>query len=322
MFVTKLFAAAMTLVLSISAAILPVYASPDVNIDYAGEIDPYSGEPVSSEAAQNQQIVSIMTGVSYDRKTHMFNYSVAGSTETVSCSVAGGMVTTDTVSLSVPSDIIVNLYKNGEETEDTDYSKIKDEGSYSLVVSSGELKSQLLTFTIVPKKTGALTVFQVPSGFSLVNVMLNDEKQQYSLSANAVDMKKDGEYVINYRCEAIGVNYSLEVTVDHTPPEVTFEGVKNGTAKNPVTVSGVEKNDTIKVIRDDQEMNISKDHILRSPGKYVVTVTDDAGNFVTEKFEIKFYLNEQGWVFGLIIVAIIVSAVVYMIMSKKRLRVR
>lgn len=174
----------------------------------------------------------------------------------------------------------------------------------------------------MPKKTGALTVFQVPSGFSLVNVLLNDEKQQYSLSANAVDLKEDGEYVINYRCEAIGINYTFEITVDHTPPQVTFEGLKKGVAKNPVTLNGVEKTDTIKVLRDDQEMNISKDHILRSPGKYVVTVTDDAGNSITEKFEIKFYLNEQGWVFGLIIVAIIVSAVIYMIMSKKKLRVR
>lgn len=135
MFVTKLFAAAIALVLSTSATFLSVNASRDVNIDYTGEIDPYSGEPVNSEAAKNQQLVSVMTGVSYDRKTHMFNYSVSGTTETVSCSVASGMVTTDAVSLSVPSDIIASLYKNGEETEDTEYSKIKDEGSYSLVVS-------------------------------------------------------------------------------------------------------------------------------------------------------------------------------------------
>lgn len=69
-------------------------------------------------------------------------------------------------------------------------------------------------------------------------------------------------------------------------------------------------------------MNLSNDHVIRSPGKYVVTVTDDAGNSVTEKFEIKFYLNEQGWIFGLLILTIIVMAIVYMIMSKKKLRVR
>ena len=69
-------------------------------------------------------------------------------------------------------------------------------------------------------------------------------------------------------------------------------------------------------------MNLSKDYVIRSPGKYVVTVTDDAGNSVSEKFEIKFYLNEQGWFFGLLILTIIVLAVVYMIMSKKKLRVR
>lgn len=322
MLLSRLFSAGIVLLLSVSVFFMPVYAVNDVDIDYEGEIDPYSGEPVDSSSSASEQTVTVMTGVSYDRKSHMFVYSVPGTDDVISCSVASGMVTTEAVSLSVPSDLTATLYKNGEIVDKTDFTKIKKEGAYALVLSGDESKSQFLTFTIVPSKTGALSVFQVPSGFSLVNVMFDDEKQKYSAGANTVDMQKEGEYSIGYRCPSIEVNFSLSVTIDHTPPEVTYEGIKNGIAKNPVSIKGIEKSDTVKVMRDGEEMNISKDNVIRSPGKYVVTVTDDAGNSVTEKFEIKFYLNEQGWVFGLLILAIIAMAVIYMIMSKKKLRVR
>ena len=308
MLLSRLFSAGMALVLLVSAFFMPVYAATDVNIDYEGEIDPYTGEPVNSSSA-NEQIVTVMTGVSYDRKSHMFVYSVPNTDYVISCSVASGMVTTETVSLSVPSDLTATLYKNGESVDKTDLTKIKDEGAYSLVLSGNDSKCTLF-------------VFQVPSGFSLVDVMIDDEKQPYSVGANIVDMQKEGKYVIDYRCTSIEVNFNLSVTIDHTPPEVTFEGIKNGIAKNPVSIKGVEKSDTVKVLRDGEKINLSKDLVIRSPGKYVVTVTDDAGNSVSEKFEIKFYLNEQGWFFGVLILTIIVLAVVYMIMSRKKLRVR
>ena len=322
MLLSRLFAAGVALVLSVTAAFIPVFAAPDVNIDYEGEINPYTGEPVGSSSSSSEQTVTVMTGVSYDRKSHMFVYSVPDTDEVISCSAASGMVTTEAVTLNVPSDVTTTLYKNGDPLDKTETNKIKDEGAYSLVLSGSDSKSQFLTFTIVPSKTGALSVFQVPAGFSLMSVMIDDEKQTYSVGANTVDLKKEGRYDIDYRCTAIGVNFSLSLTIDHTPPEVTFEGIKNGIARNPVGIKGVEKSDTITVLRDGEEMNLSKDHVIRSTGKYVVTVTDDAGNSVTEKFEIKFYLNEQGWFFGLLILTIIVLAIVYMIMSKKKLRVR
>lgn len=190
------------------------------------------------------------------------------------------------------------------------------------MLSATDSKSKFLSFSIVREKTGAMTVFQVPDGFTLVNVSINEENQRFSVGANTVDMSREGDYVISYCYERIGVNKSFAVTIDHTPPEVTFEGIKDGVAKNPVSIVGVEKTDTVEVLRDGHEMKISKDNVIRSPGKYVVTVTDDAENSVTEEFEIKLYLNEQGWIFAAIIIAVIAAGVIYMILSKKRLRVR
>lgn len=342
MFLSRLFAVSMAVLLSVWAA-LPVFAA-DVNIDYEGELDLITGKPVTEEKTADNQTITMMTGVSYDRKMHKYLYSVPNSTETVSCSVADGMVTTGNVLLSVPSGIRAELYKNGvkygeeenkKEDEEDDSSEeekkqeidlssltIKEAGAYSLVLSTADSKRQFLTFSIVKEKTGAMKVFQVPDGFTLINVSINEENQRFSVGANTVDMSREGDYVISYRCETIGVNNSFAVTVDHTPPQVTFEGINNGVAKNPVAIAGVEKSDTVEVLRDGHEMKISKDNIIRSPGKYIVTVTDDAENSVTEEFEIKFYLNEQGWVFAAIIIFVIAAGVTYMIVSKKRLRVR
>lgn len=322
MVLSRLIAVIMALVLSVSAVFLTVYADNDVNIDYEGEIDPYSGEPLDGESSGSEQNVAVMSGVSYDRKAHLFRYAVPSSADVISCNIANGMVTTEDVYLDIPASVTAVLYQDGEALEDVDFSKIRDNGSYSLVISDSETKTQFLTFSIVSEKTGALTVFQVPKGFSLVNVMLDGEKQKYSLGANTVDLKSEGEYEIEYRCDATAIKYSISLTVDHTPPQVTFSGVNNGVARNPVTIEGVEKSDTVKVIADGVEINISKDHIIRSPGNYTVSVTDDAGNSVTEEFRIQFYLNEQGLFFGLLVVAIIVMAIVYMLMSRKKLRVR
>ena len=327
--ISKLFAVSLAAVLSVSAAVMPVFAAPDVNMDYEGEIDPYTGEPVKQDSEEDKQYVSFLSGVLFDRKKHDYIYSVPGSAETISCSIASGMAVTDRVYLSVPKDIQATLYLDGEAmgTEDEEFDltsvTLKENGAYSLVLSGTDSKSQFISFSIISEKTGRMNAFQVPEGFSLGTVMLNDEKQNYSVGANTVDMSKEGYYVIAYRCESIGMNYSLAVTVDHTPPAVTFEGLDdNNTAKNPVSIVGVEDTDTVKVLKDDQEIRISKDNIIRSPGKYSVTVTDDAGNSVTNEFEIQFYLNEQGWFFGIIFFLIIAAVLIYMYVSRKKLRVR
>ena len=53
-----------------------------------------------------------------------------------------------------------------------------------------------------------------------------------------------------------------------------------------------------------------------------MTVTDDAGNSIVESFEIQFYLNYQGLLFGLLFLAVIGAAIAYMVWSRKNLRVR
>ena len=284
-----------------------------VDMDYEGEVDMYSGSPINTEEAAEQQTVTLADGGLYNRSSHMFIYTAPNSNLSVSSSVADGMITTGSVSLELENSLSANLYIDGEQAEDVDFNNITKAGKYSLVVQGSGVDHQLLSFTILPKKTGAVDSYKLPQGFDLTELITN---------VGTVDMSQDGDYSITYHCNLTGVDYGLSVTMDHVPPSVVFDGVTDGAARGPVTIKEYSKEDTFDILLNGETYKFPKDEILTLPGNYEITVTDDAGNTIKDTFEIKFYLNYQGIFFGIIFIAVIAAAVGYMIWSRKRLRVR
>lgn len=293
------------------------------DLDYEGEIDIYSGLPVSDAAADAaQQTVSVSDGVTYDRSAHMFSYMIPDQSGVIQSSVADGMITTESVSIVLPSGFSADLYRNGDKTEDLDYTAINQIGSYTLVVTGPEAQYQLLSFQIVAEKTGAVNVFEMPAGFQLTKVVLNGEPQRVAMT-NSVDMATEGSYQITYRCAAIGIDYNLNITVDHTPPQVVLNGIgADGYARNPVSISGISAVDSAVLTRDDNKIKMPHGNTIKSPGKYKLIVTDDAGNVFSKEFTILFYLNMQGLIFTLLAVGVAAAVGIYMYISNKRLKVR
>ena len=318
MFLSKLLTLPLSFLLAVNSVL--------VDMDYEGEVDIVTEEPINVTDDENSedssQNISVTDGVTYNYEQNMYTYTVPDSGGlTVSSSVADRMITTNEVTLSVSNGVTAALYLDGQPVEDTDYSAIGWVGNYSLVVTSGGKDTQLLTFTIVPEKTGMISSYQIPDGFDIIEVAVNDEVQTIS-DKRIVKMKKEGMYNLTYRCRSTGVEYALRVDIDHTPPAVTLEGVEDGKAKQAVTVSGIEESDTVSMTKDGNEYKLGANSIVKMPGKYTISVTDDAGNTVSEEFTIKFYLDRQGLWFGLIAAAVIISAISYMIMARKKLRVR
>lgn len=292
-----------------------------VDMGYEGEVDIYSGDPVEGEEYQEQQTISLADGGIYDRESHMFVYTVSGGTSTVTSSVADGMITTSAVSIDLSGAGDARLYLNGEEVDDALYSNITDIGMYSLVVSGNDVSNQLLSFTIVPEVTGMIDSYKLPLGFDLQEVAVDGEIKTID-DVSKVDMTEDGEYLITYRCNLTGIDYGLDVVIDHTPPTLTLEGLKDGRAGGPVTIKDPGEDDKYSITLNGEKLKYPSDGELTQPGYYVVTVTDTAGNTVTESFEIGFYLNSQGLWFGILFLLVIVTAIGYMIWSRKKLRVR
>ena len=296
--------------------------SPKVGIDYEGEIDIYTGEPAYSEEAVSQRALMITDNCYYDTNSRLFRFSVPESSEYVYANVADGMITDRAVTLKPDSSIVVSLYKNGSRVEKTDLSEIAETGSYTLVVSSGaEVEYQLFSFVIASGYTSGISSYKMPGGFEITGIVFSGENQP-EWNKDSVDLSKDGEYNISYTCKATGIEYGLKLKIDNTPPKIELEGLKDGIARNPVTISGPESGDRVRLTCDGKEMDFPEDGVVKMPGKYVVTVTDPAGNTVTETFKIQTYLNAQAIWFTVIIIAVIAAAGVYMYMARKKLRVR
>ena len=301
---------ALALALSASTA-----AGGNIDMDYEGEINIYTGEPIVADDESDEQKVTVAEGVVYDYEKNLFTYTLPGNKAiTIDSSVPDKMITTKEVSLGIDENINAKLYLDGEELdmEDIDLTELDDTGSYALVVGDSDSEYQVLSFTIVPEKTGMISSYQLPDGFELVEVTINDDAQNIS-DKNIVKMKKEGTYLISYRCKASKVEYALKVDIDHTPPAVKLDGVSDGKASGAVTVSGIDKDDSVSVTKDGEV----------GPGVKVTEREDKfEGNKFEEEFEIRFYLDRQGLLFGMLALAVIISIIVYMVRARKKLRVR
>lgn len=312
MLLTKLLAFPMAMVMSASASA--------AEVEYNGEVDIYDGSPTgTSESYRN---IKLPDGSEYDMQEHMFIYSSPKNNQSLVSSVADGMITTKTVSLRFDNGLDAALYRDGDEDDNINIENIKDPGKYSVVTKSAEVEQQILSFTILPEKTGDVTSYKLPSGFELTEVSVSGTPRELS-DTSTVDFKEEGKYIISYSCTLTNVTYGFTVEVDHTPPEITFENLgENKKARGAVTIKGIEKTDKAVLKVDGEEKKFPSDGVVSLPGKYELTVTDDAGNSVTEKFTISFYLNYQGVLFGTLLAGMLIGLVVYMIMARKRMRVR
>ena len=145
--------------------------------------------------------------------------------------------------------------------------------------------------------------------------------QDVSGPTTRVELLTEGEDSIEYGCPKAGLSYTLGLTVDHTPPELTFTGVdEQGRARGPVTFE-VEKGDNVTCLKDGSEYTPRR-MTLNQAGKYVLTVTDKAGNSNTYYVTILLYLNAQSVVFFALFIAIIAALVAYLQICRRRMRVR
>lgn len=293
----------------------------DTSAGYIGELDPFTGEPVNSgkNGGVATGAVKVTNGVTYNYSTHMFNYSSQGGM--FSCSAADGMILTDPVNIALDGEFNIKMYKNGKAM-DSMPDMVSDPGTYVVMVWDDNSETQLCSFQIVSKMTGSVSQYILPDGF--VTDKLYIEGEETRTGRGSVDFTEEGYYQLTYRCSATQIEYNLDITVDHTPPQVVFEGLEeNGTtARGPVKLTGLANDDTVYITYNDKAIRLDYDNELKESGNYHVIVVDSAGNSIDKSFKILVYLNVKSIVFILLFIAIIIGLVVALYISRKRLRVR
>ena len=295
-----------------------VYAA--VEPDYSQEITPEMElegttgiESGDGEAAANR--ISVGNGIIYDMDQFLYGYSTASGY--IYATVLDGMLTQTGVEISADDGVDYTLYKESE-TYTPQESTITEAGNYTVTTGQKGSEQKVFSFTVVKDAINAPASYAMPTGCVVISETLDGED---ALSDNrTVDFGTEGHYNIVYRCVRNNVEYTLDVTVDRTPPTITVDGVKNGRARSEVTLKDLEAGASVVILKDGE--TISTRAVLTQPGAYTVKVTDAAGNSNVYSFYILFYLNAGGISFGLILLAAIVALGIYLYVSRRRLRVR
>lgn len=306
--------------LAVMLAALTVTASAaDVDFGYSGQLDTETGAPLDSEDidAYSDQ-VRITTGVYYDRTRMGYVYE-APDGQQVLCSVVHGMVVQGAVRVDPDEGVDVILYKDGNPVEAPDLSRIYEAGDYVVeVVSASGQSSLLLAFSIVGDVTCRLEGYSMPAGFVVTGATLDESETGWDRSY--VSMAQEGRYVIRYRCPRNGLDYELNVGIDHTPPVLALEAVENGRARGPVSLADLEAGASITIQLNGKQAAYREE--LTESGDYRIWVMDKAGNLTNYEFSILIYFDVNSLVFIGMLAAVLVAVVTYIVLSRKRLEVR
>ena len=128
------------------------------------------------------------------------------------------------------------------------------------------------------------------------------------------------ESKIQYQCVKTNVPYQLQVQTDFTGPELSLEEVVDGMARGPVDISEAREAAVVNIYHDG-EMITRKD-VLTQSGEYYIELADEAGNKSTYSFTILIYFDGNSWLFFLLVLGACVGVIIYLMHSRKHLRVR
>ncbi len=320
--------------LSLASALLaltlfasPVSAFADEADNGPTEVDPFTGETINNNSETGPVIeneVRISEKGVYSREMERFIYDADSGK--IYSNIASGMIVKDEVKIEVSEGIDVVVYKDGKELDKSGSYTLEDQGEYSVTTQGKSVDLPIMHFTIVKSETNRLFRYDMPDKFYISGIKFNDE--EINFNRQAAPMGEDGHYVISYGCPSIMKYYTLDVVVDHTAPEPSFKGIKkNYTARGPVTISNIADDETLTITLDgktlkEKQYKKNKQIKLKSSGRYVVTVTDRAGNEKVTNIRILTYINLTSTIFIIAFLTVFGGLVAYLIFHRKTFKVR
>ena len=309
------FAAALGVLLSAAA-----YAEQD-NSDfyYSGPLDSMTGRPVSLAPAQTQ--VRLSEGMYYDFDRRAYAYPVGNGVYEVYASVADGMIVTGSVTIFADGAVNLEVYRDGEALEAAELGELSQIGDYMVSAKSGDSTESLFGFRIIGPETNLSGGYGMPMGFYILDAEFEGEEAFYERSYIA--MQEEGAYHIEYICPANELKYTLETTIDRTPPQIALEGRRDETGcfRSAVDVTGLQRGDTVSMTYNDASARFPMDGHLPDSGIYTLRVADSAGNTAVEQFTILVYFDLNSLIFFALICASLAGVLGYMLYKRKKLKV-
>ncbi len=279
------------------------------------KIDSFTGE-VSDPRIESATLVRLSSSCYFDRETGYYVYSEA-NTDQILCSAYEAMISSGPIRIDAGENVNISVYKDGEKLDLGDYNTVSESGNYVILHDADQ--HQVVSFQIVGSITGMIDTFRVPQTFTIYGARRDGADIKYMIGS--VDMTIEGEYQVDYINTITNTRYEFHTVIDHTAPVIELDGLdEEFTAKGPVTV--VSLGDAVRSsVRKDGDSIVTLE-TYKDPGKYVITVWDEAGNAADVAFTILVYFNISAWMAVVMLVLMLGGMGGYLFWARKNLRVR
>lgn len=271
---------------------------------------------IPAAAAKADGPVHIAGNTYYDTSAGEFLYYV--NSHAVRSNVADGMITEQAVVVKADAGVALGIYFNGNRLDGSSGGTFTTPGEYVVMYMGGTISERIFTFTIVPQLCNYVTSFAMPAGFEITEASLDGVR--VSFERDYIKLTEEGKYIVRYRCIKTDVSYQLVLQTDFTGPVLSLAGVKNGIARGAVDISDAKQAAAINIYHDGEK--ISRTDVLTESGEYYIELADEAGNKTTYYFTILVYFDGNSWLFFAMVMLSAVGVIIYLIHSRRHLRVR
>ena len=270
-------------------------------------------------AAKDNATVHIAGNTYYDPVEKAFlYYADSASMQAIRSNVADGMITEKAVAVRADAGIAMEVYLNGERLESISEGTFQTPGEYVVMYMGGAISERVFSFTIVPEACNYVNGYAMPQGFEITEAFLNDVAVAFE--KDYIPFAAEGEYTVNYQCLKTEESYQLVLQTDFTGPVLALKEVTNGTAQGPVDISDAKEAAVVNILHNGEP--ISKKDVLTESGEYYIELADAAGNKTSYSFTILIYFDGNSWLFFLLVLCSCIGVIIYLMHSRKHLRVR
>ncbi len=295
-----------------------VYAT---DLSYEGELLIDSLYPAEAGDDESDALVPITNDMFYDEGRDEYVYRVCDGAGEVRSNLPEGIMIRESAAFYPDKNVDLTIYRDGEKLTDPNLGNIWEPGDYTVEAFCGSSREDMMSFTLLPQSTGRYSLYRAPMGYVIAKSKCDGEDIDHE--KNRMSLDNEGDYLIKIKSKKLKKAYVVTFRVDTTPPRISFSGIdENGVAKKgAVGIEAYDKKDDITVKKDGQPCDFSPAGFSET-GAYEVTATDVAGNTTKYEFTIMAYYGNRVRSFLLILLAIVLGIAVYLILERRRFRVR
>lgn len=293
-------------------------------------------QPEEKEKAEEKEETKAFDGVvtntnalncEYDSSTGYYKNTLLTG-DVFYSNVPNGMVTNRSVLFNTAENIRYELYKNGESVEYKGGDYIKEAGAYVLIPIIDNIEYEgyyrttrpMVRFRILNGPTSEMASMSAPFGMSVTAVRHNGENvtEQSLISPSVISMPEDGNWEVDL-FDASG-SVTTQIVRDTKAPVVSVVS-----QPNLAEITYGEPDEVVEVILTRGEEVVSEGVLISKvtkAGRYLLKVTDRAGNTTTKEFSVQYRINAYAILAIVMVIAIALGVFILLRRAQTKVRVR